>query len=57
MELTLAGRVVATVVVTVVVLSGMERQEHAFETWDAPKAERYLGSGAAVRFSLAAEAV
>ena len=36
--LTLAGRVVPTVVVTVVVLAGIERQEHAVETWDAPKA-------------------
>jgi hypothetical protein len=36
---TLAGRVLPTVVVIVVVLVGIERQEHACETLDAPKAE------------------
>lgn len=38
-ELTLAGKVVPTVVVTVVVLAGIERQEQAWETCEAAKAE------------------
>lgn len=39
-EIVLAGRVMPTVMVTVVVLGGMERQEQAVDIWPAAKALR-----------------
>ena len=43
-----------TVVDTVVVFGGIERQEQALETWEAPNAEQYGGRVGVVRFSLCA---
>ena len=51
-RLMIAGRVVSTAVISVVVFGGTDRQEQALETCEAPNAEQSGGSVGAARFSL-----